>query len=414
MTQGGGRRAMRGRIGLAAYRALSGRSPGLPYAPSRLRPAGPLIWLHAGEPGSGARFAELAQRLCATDPDLRILLTVADDALPKTGTAITTEVLDADRLPDAQAFVAYWRPDLVLWGWGGLRPNHLIAAAETGVPLYLVDGGQNGFDSARERWLPEVSRTVLSRFTRLLVRSEAAQARVLRFGVPPGRVETCPPLLAGAQVLPAAQSDLDELSAAMTGRPVWYADGVTGAEVAHVLEAQRAAQRASYRLLLVIAPADEAADARVVEACAAQGHRLQRWSDGDLPDEATSVLLADLPDEAGLWFRLAPLAFMGGSLSGGGAGRDPLAAAALGAAVLYGPGVGSHLEAYRRLAEAGAARIVSDGASLGTAVTRLIAPDQSARMALAGWDVVTTGAAAMDRIIELSLAELDAAAQGAS
>lgn len=407
------RSSARGGLGLAAYRALSRRQPADLYQPSGPRPSGPLVWLHSAEAGGAGRMADLARRLLAADGGLNVLLTVcAPEPLPPAN-GMNVDTLPADTIPQMRTFLDHWAPQLCLWGWGGLAPNLLIEAAERQVPMYLVDGGQEGFASRRERWLPEVTRHALGLFERILVRSEPARARVLRFGVPPERVEVVPPLLPGAQVLPAAQSDLDELNRALAGRPVWYADGVAGAEVAQVLSAHRAAQRSSYRLLLVISPADGAADARIEELCAAEQLRLQRWSDGALPEEATSVLLADLPDEAGLWFRLAPLAFMGGSLASGAPRRDPLMAAALGAAVLYGPAVGTHLEAYRRLAEAGAARIVRDGASLSAAVARLIAPDQTARMALAGWDVVTEGAAATDRIVELSLAAVEAAQQGA-
>jgi 3-deoxy-D-manno-octulosonic-acid transferase len=41
------------------------------------------------------------------------------------------------------------------------------------------------------------------------------------------------------------------------------------------------------------------------------------------------------------------------------------------------------------------------------AVTRLVAPDQAALMAHAGWDVVSEGAALMDRITDLVQDTLD-------
>ncbi|MEE4187797.1 MAG: 3-deoxy-D-manno-octulosonic acid transferase, partial [Roseobacter sp.] len=55
----------------------------------------------------------------------------------------------------------------------------------------------------------------------------------------------------------------------------------------------------------------------------------------------------------------------------------------------------------------GAARIIKDGATLSTAVTRLIAPDQAAAMAHAGWDVVSQGAELTDRVTGLVQAVLD-------
>jgi 3-deoxy-D-manno-octulosonic-acid transferase len=65
------------------------------------------------------------------------------------------------------------------------------------------------------------------------------------------------------------------------------------------------------------------------------------------------------------------------------------------------------MPSYSRLAAAGAARIVNDADALTTAVSRLIAPDQAATMAHAGWDVISEGAALADRIIDLTQDALD-------
>ena len=111
--------------------------------------------------------------------------------------------------------------------------------------------------------------------------------------------------------------------------------------------------------------------------------------------------MANQPGELGLWYRLATVSFLGGSLSPGIGGTEPMAAAALGTAILYGPNVRRYMPSYTRLANAGAARIVNDAASLSSAVTHLIAPDHAAAMAHAGWDVVSEGAEVVDTVIAL-------------
>ena len=70
--------------------------------------------------------------------------------------------------------------------------------------------------------------------------------------------------------------------------------------------------------------------------------------------------------------------------------------------------LGPHVDAFTRLMNAGAARIVNDTASLGRAISQIIAPDHAAQMAMAGWDVVTRGADSLDRIISLVQSRLDA------
>ncbi|MCR8826833.1 3-deoxy-D-manno-octulosonic acid transferase [Pseudosulfitobacter koreensis] len=399
-------------LGFAAYRALTRRGPApkLPeYAP---RPEGELVWLHAAEPGKATHVRDLARRLIAARYGLRVLVTGPAEPFASDDPNLLTAELPPEHPVATAGFIAHWKPDAVIWVWGALQPNLVEAAAASGCPMYLVDAGAEGFDTRRDRWLTEVPKQLLAHFDNVLARSDAAEARMKQLGVPLAKIDRTAPLVPGGQALPAAQQDVDELSQSLSGRPVWFAAGVTAPEVSAVLTAHRRAQRLSHRLLLILNPQDAAADAMATNLCTLDALRMVRWSDGAYPDENTAVLLADLPDEIGLWFRVAPVSFLGGSLVTGQGGQDPFAAAALGSAVLYGPSVGKHLDAYRRLANAGAARIVNDAESLGAAVTWLIAPDQAAKMAMAGWDVVTEGADTMERIIALVQDGLDARQDG--
>jgi 3-deoxy-D-manno-octulosonic-acid transferase len=81
-------------------------------------------------------------------------------------------------------------------------------------------------------------------------------------------------------------------------------------------------------------------------------------------------------------------------------GQSPLDAAALGSAILHGPGIHAHRDLYERLTAAGAARAIGTEDALSDAVVDLSAPDKAARMALAGWQSVTESAATTDTLME--------------
>ncbi|SPH22990.1 3-deoxy-D-manno-octulosonic acid transferase [Ascidiaceihabitans donghaensis] len=396
-------------LGLSAYRALSRRRASTPYTTSAVRPSGALVWMHAPEEGSADTAATLARRLAATLPDLTVIVTVAGKTRPLcAGKDLICETLPQDHPDTARQFIDHWKPDVALWLWGNLQQSFIDAAAHSGAALFLVNAGQNGFDELGSRWRRDVARRMFGLFDKVIARSDAAATRLAMLGCSDEVLEQTAPLQTSSIALPFAQTDFDEMADVLKGRPVWHAAAVQPEEVAVVLEAHRHASRMSHRLLLVLNPADPAQENDCIAILKDQNMRFANWDEGAFPDDNCQVLLAPSQGELGLWYRCAPVSFLGSSLVAGKGGLDPMQAAALGSAVLYGPNVRNHLNVYTRLATVGAARIVNDANALGVAVTRLMAPDHAATMALAGWDVASESAAVTDRIVDLVQDALDA------
>lgn len=348
-----------------------------------------------------------------TRPGCHVLITAFADDAPSADTDKVIVAKLPSEHPDAtDAFVDHWKPDVVIWTWGGLLPNLILSAAKCGALMMLIDADSDGFDGRRDRWLPEVLRHLIAKFDTVIVRSKAAHLRMAQLGRALDKIQLTVPLRPCGQILPAAESDLSEIAHGLGGRPLWLATQITREEINPVLRAHRQALMTAHRLLLVLDPAS-LSDVDHAQALADQnGLQLCRWSVDNLPNDNAQILLADTDEDLGLWLRMAPVTFLGGSLNPNSPSTDPYITAAHGSAIIYGPHVGSHVDAYSRLMNAGAARIVNDAATLGRAVTQMMAPDQAAQMAVAGWDVVTEGADSLDSIIGISTAWLDAAQDG--
>ena len=391
---------------------MSGRKPAPAFDPATRRPGGELVWIHAGEDGNGRAITDMALRLAALRPECTVLLTgAAIDAVDDADDTLVRETITSDHPDTVDAFVDHWRPDVLVWTWGGFRPNLVSAAKARGTHMILVDAAQDGFDRRRDRWLPEVPRRLLAQFDVVIARSQPAFARLVQLGRPIGEIELASPLRPFGHTLPANDSDVSEVTEALRGRPTWLAAHVHPDEVVTVLAAHRQALKVAHRLLLILLVSDPATVPRVVDVAASRVLNTTLWSDGDFPDDHAQVLIADAEDELGLWLRVAPVAFLGGSLSPETPDTDPYTAAAHGTAVVYGPYVPTHSEAYKRLLTAGGARIVNDASSLGLAVSQMIAPDRAAQMAMAGWDVLTEGADSLDRIVARVQNHLDTLAE---
>ncbi len=344
----------------------------------------------------------------ALRPECAVLLTgtpVAPPGGPDDG--ILRQHIDSDHPEVADAFIAHWKPDIVVWTWGGMRPNIVLAAKASGAHMILVDAAQDGFDRRRNRWLPEVPRRLLAQFDVVMARSQPAFARLVQLGRPITEIELASPLRPFGHTLPAHDSDVAEVTEALRGRPTWLAAHVHADEVATVLAAHRQALKVAHRLLLILLVSDPETVPRVTNVAASRGLNATLWSDGTFPDDHAQVLVADAVDELGLWLRVSPVAFLGGSLGPETEDTDPYTAAAHGTAIVYGPYVPTHSDAYKRLLTAGGARIINDASSLGLAVSQMVAPDRAAQMAMAGWDVLTEGAHSLDRIVSRIQNQLD-------
>lgn len=396
-------------LGLTAYRTLSARHEDSRFTPTAERPKGELLWLHAAEPGSLSVLGDLADRLCDLRMGLNTLITLprAGKNAPPHGPDLIYDHLPSENPIAVAKFLDHWQPDACVWGWGDLQPNLILETASRDVPLLLIDADVDGFEERRDRWLPDLTRRVLRRFDAIVTRSDEAGKKFAKVGVPKDNIITATALVAVGRVVPCAESDLAEMSEVLGGRPVWFANKILLDELDAVLTAHRAAMRLSHRLMLIIDPADHSDVAEMAARITEQQFTLFMWPEGGYPDASVHITLAQEPGDAGLFYRVAPVSFLGSSLVAGSTACDPFEAANLGSAILYGPRVGRSVASFSKLAERGAARIVKDGQTLGNAVSRLISPEQAAAMAHAGWDVISQGAENTDRIVEMTQNALD-------
>lgn len=397
-------------VSLSAYLAFARRKPKAPLEFRLPRPDGPVFWGHVTSPARVSAIVQVASRLRTQVPALNLILTAPVDVSEPDHLDdwVYWQTLREDTIQTSEAFLSHWLPDVCVWTGGYFMPALIHKAEERGIPLFLVDVDEDGLKEARQRWLPELTRANLRAFDSVLARTGTAGQMLKRFGVPPDIVDVTGPMQQGGFALSCSENEREEIGQILAGRPVWLAAMVQRDELGAILECHSKVSRYALRLMLILVPDDETDGEEFLDVLREEGFNTAVWSEGEVPDEACQVLLGDTWGDLGLWYRLAPVTFMASSLVPGYGGTDPFEPAALGSAVLYGPHVSRYLDTYSRFAKAGAARIVKDADSLSSALQSLLAPDQAALMAAAGWELVSEGAEVTDRVIDLLLDTLDA------
>ncbi|WP_299349517.1 glycosyltransferase N-terminal domain-containing protein [uncultured Shimia sp.] len=396
-------------LGLSAYLAFARRQAPVLAPIQDARPQGQLVWLHCADPARAHVLAQAGLRLAAQRGQTGLILTtppghpIARD-LPA---GVVLAECPSENPADIQAFLYHWRPDACLWLGPWLRPALIEATNLRGIPQMLLDADEPALAHKKWRLMPEPITGTLPLFNAILSHSTEAANRLTRLAPISDLMHKSGPLLEDSPALPCNETDLEGLGEALGGRPVWLASQIHLDEMRPILMAHRTVLRLAHRTLLVIVPDDPTQAQAIHKLCQEDRWNVASWDDGELPDPNTQVLISEDRRELGLWYRVAPVTLMGSSLVPGQGGRNPLEAAALGSAVLYGPGVRDYLDSYSRLASAGAARIVKDADSLATALGLVTAPDQAAAMAHAGWEIVSEGAEVSDQIIALAQDALD-------
>ncbi len=372
------------------------------------RPPGELLWVHASTPERYLALCDIGRRLKTLRPDLSVLASW-EPGLHLTGTVgcdVPVGPLAEDTLAEAREFVAHWQPDACIWTGTPARRVMLRHLRDQGTGVLLADLLDNELPHRTSRWLPDQRRRMLESLTGILTPSKTVRDRLIRLGFPAERLEMAGKLRVSAVPPGCNDDELASMQQTLGSRPVWLAAHVKLDELPRVLDAHRSALRLLHRLLLVVAldnPSDLEAARDLVQN---SGLSFADWEAGGEPEDYNQVLLT-AGEDLGLWYRLSPVALIASSLDPAAQGQSPLDAAALGSALMHGPGIHAHRELYERLSRAGAATRVQTQGEMSDTVVALSAPDKAAEMALAGWQSVTESAATTDTLLEKVQALLD-------
>jgi 3-deoxy-D-manno-octulosonic-acid transferase len=352
--------------------------------PALPRPHGFLVWVHAVSVGETNAVLPLIQRLRQDYPDKQILLT--------TGT-LTSSRIAAERLPkgalhqfiplDVPAFVDsfldHWRPDLALFVESEIWPNLVLGTHAHKIPLVLLNGSLSIRSYRRWRRRPGMSRPLFGSYSLILTQTETLRQRFFRLGAP--NVESVGNLKLDAPPLRVDETALARMREAVGGRPLWLAASTHAGEEEQVVVAHLAARERLPGLLTVIVPRHPERGGEVAALIEAAGLSVRRRSAGELPDAGTDIYLADTLGELGLFYALAPLALVGGSLTPIG-GHNPIEAVRLHTAVVTGPHWFKQTDTFGPLTAGGGAIEVKSAEELAGLLAELLADPERLQQAI--------------------------------
>ena len=337
---------------------------------ARERPPGPLIWIHGASVGECLAAVPLAEALAADGKAVLVTsgtvasATMMEKRLPPTA---IHQFVPVDTPAATERFLDHWRPDVGLFVDSDLWPNLVLNARARGTRLALVNARISERSARSWRWAPRTAKAILAAFAVCLAQDEDNAARFRDLGCNDVRVSGS--LKADAPPLHADPVALERLGSQINGRPILLAAQTHPGEDETILPAHDVLRQSFHNLLTIIVPRHVERGPDIAMLCGTRPAALRSRSE-DI-SASTAVYVADTLNELGLFYRLAPFAFVGGTLVPTG-GHNPLEPACLRRAVLAGPHTHNSQSAFKAIFEAQGMGLVHSSAEIAELSKRLL------------------------------------------
>ena len=320
------------------------------------RPKGKLYWFHGASVGEAISMLPLIDKLLNEDKDLHIMVT--------TGTLTSAEIM-AKRLPErafhqfipfdvpkfARSLLAHFKPDAVFWFESELWPSLLFEIKKQRIPLILVNGRISDKSFKTWNYVKPISRELLSCFTLLLGQSEQDKMRMQMLSSIP--VTCLGNIKYAGMPLPVDENALQELKSAVNGRQVFLISSTHHDEEAQLAVELPRLQAVVKDILVIVVPRHPNRGGEITEMFIEKGFKTEQRSAGGVIGKDTEVYVADTIGEMGLWYKLAEVSFIGGSLIPHG-GQNFIEPARDKNAVILGPYMHNFTDMTARAKEANA------------------------------------------------------------
>lgn len=374
--------------------------------PSRTRPEGELIWIHAASLGESLSSLPLIKGLLANKSERSILVTTGsvtsanlmEERLPA---GAFHQFVPVDKKENVRRFLDYWRPDLAIWIESELWPNLITETSRREIPMMMVNGRMTEKTFHLWRKSGGFGKKLISKFDYCHCQNVETEARLNFLGA--RDVACLGNLKYSADPLPLQKDPYRRMLRAVRNRKAWLAASTHPGEEAYIVEAHRTLKQIIPDLLTIIVPRHPERGDDIVGKVKMAGLSVVQRSKGQFPDINDEIYIADTIGELGLFYNLLDVVFVGGSLVPKG-GQNLLEPARMHCAIVHGPHMDNFLDVAADLHAGDAAITVRNVAELTKAIGGLLASTgRRVEMAGNGLFVIRSG----DRILDTVLAKIE-------
>ncbi|UDG80578.1 3-deoxy-D-manno-octulosonic acid transferase [Candidatus Hartigia pinicola] len=357
------RKRLRERYGLCTYQVTSGG-----------------ILLHSVSVGETLAAIPLVRVLRQHYPSLPIIVTT----MTPTGSERVTSAFGDDvyhfylpyDLPSSmRRFLKKINPILVIIMETELWPSMINQLHQRQVPLILANARLSVRSAENYQKLSFLVKNILSKITMVAAQHQEDGERFIQLGLRRMQLNITGSLKFDISVTPElAASAVTLRNQWAPHRPVWIATSTHEGEEEIVLKSYKKILENFPNLLLILAPRHPERFIIAEKLTQKMGFKFLRRSEGIIPSAEIQVVITDTMGELMLFYGIADLAFVGGSLVEIG-GHNPLEAAVHALPVLMGPSTFNFKDICEKLIQADALITVFDSESMSNVIISLLSDE---------------------------------------
>lgn len=351
------------------------------------------VIVHAVSMGEVVAAIPLIKRLLAQNPTLPITVTCttptgSERIKAAFGDAVFHYYLPFDTPGAVKRFLDKLQPQMLVLLETELWPNLIWQADARQIVVQVVNARLSANSANGYRKFAFLVKPMLAKIRAVYCQDAASTERFLALGA---QAQTAGNLKFDMQIAPNLQeravvlAEQWQLGVMSGARPVLVAGSTHAGEDEQVLAAFQQITAQVPTALLILVPRHPDRFEQVSQLINEAGFSQARRSQAGPVTSDTQVLLGDTMGELMLWYQLADLIFIGGSLITRG-GHNPLEAMCLAKPVISGRHIFNFAEVYANLQQAGGVAWVDAANGLADVVIELLAnPSRRQQLADAGF-----------------------------
>ena len=299
-----------------------------------------------------------------------------------TGTVTSADVMNK-RLPErafhqyipidnpfyTTRFVRYWQPDVALWFESEFWPAMLSSIRRKNIPLILINGRISNKSFKRWQQFDFICKELLSCFSLCLGQSEEDAYRLQVLGAT--NTMCLGNLKYAGLPLPIDEKKKKEISKQFEKRTFWLASSTHNDEEIRIAKVHKRMKAKFPDLLTIIAPRHPHRGPEIKSEIENIGLKVALRSAEEKITATTDIYIADTIGEMGIWYDIANIVFIGGSLIPHG-GQNFIEPSKMRDAVIVGPHMHNFTDAMNRAKRADAIIQITDTLELEEILQQLL------------------------------------------